>query len=196
MDTRSDYGKLALLAMTGVLLVWSLTACAPTMMTAQDQPGRMRESMPLGPNPPVLEDSFAVSSMPTGALWNVFVRGFDPDGDMSHLWVVVTQLGKRAQTEIIPLVGPDQRAFSGYITIYPRGAFFSPWENLRVEIRIRDKADHLSATREQDVQMGFQTREMLPPQWADASRHKMGTVLFDMENDDGDSHFGFGRRPR
>jgi len=189
MNTRSDHRRLALLAMTGVLLVWSLAACAPTMMTPPDQAGRMPQGMPPGPNPPVLEDSFAVSSMPTGALWNVYIQGSDPDGDMSHLWVVVTQLGKRTETDIIPLVGPDQRAFSGYITIYPRGALLSPWENLRVEIRIRDRAGHLSATREQDVLMGFQTREMLHEKWAGATRHKMGTILFLLENDGGDPSY-------
>jgi hypothetical protein len=193
MNTRSGHGRPVLLSMA-ILLLWTVTACAPLMMTPPQGAGPMSGQMPPPPNPPVLEDSFAVSSMPTGALWNVFIQGSDPDGDMSHLWVVVTQLGKRSETENIPLVGQDQRAFSGYITIYPRGAHFSPWENLRVEIRIRDKAGHLSASREQDVQMGFQTREMLPEKWADATRHKMGTILFNMENDDGDPRFG--RRPR
>jgi hypothetical protein len=189
MNTRSDHRRRVLLATTGVLLAWNLAACAPTMMTPPGEASKIAHGMPSAPNPPVFEDSFAVSSVPIGALWNVFVAGSDEDGDMSHLWIVVTQLGKRSETESIPLVGPDQRAFSGYITIYPRGALFSPWENLRVEIRIRDKAGHLSARREQNVQMGFQTHEMPPPQWADAARHKMGTILFDLQNDDGD--FGY-----
>jgi hypothetical protein len=193
MNTGSDHRRPALLSMTATLLLWAVTACAPTMMTPPPGAGTMGQ-MPPPPNPPVFEDSFAVSSMPSGALWNVFIQGSDPDGDMSHLWVVVSQLGKRSETETIPLVGLDQRAFSGYITIYPRGAFFSPWENLRVEIRIRDRAGHLSATREQEVQTGFQTREMLPEKWAGATRHKMGTILFNMENDDRDPNFG--RRPR
>jgi hypothetical protein len=185
MSTRSHHGRLALLAMTAVLL-WSLTACAPAVMAPPDQAGKMPRGEPPAASPPVLEGSFAVSAIPSGALWNVLIQGSDPDGDMSHLWVVVTQLGKRSESENIPLVGPDQRAFSGCITIYPRGSLFSPWENLRVEVRIRDKAGHLSAPRAQEVQMGFQTRETLPPRWADATRHQMGTILFNLENDDGD----------
>jgi hypothetical protein len=189
MNTRSEIRRLALLTMTGILFVWSVMGCAPTMMTPTPEAGRMPQAMPSPSDPPILEDSFAVSSMPNGALWNVFIQGSDPGGDMSHLWVVVTQLGKRDVTEIVRLVGPDQRGFSGYITIYPRGAQFSPWENLKVEIRIRDRAGNLSARAEHQVLIGFQTREMLPAKWASATHHKLGTILFDLENDDGDRGF-------
>lgn len=193
MSTRSKTKRFAILATAGAWIALSIAACASATMTTLPQTGGGSRAAPVSSSPPVLEDSFAVSSLPTGAVWNVFVQGSDPDGDMSHLWVVITQLGKRIQTETVPLVGPDQRAFSGYFTIYPRGNLFSPWENLRVEIRIRDRAGNLSAKAEHEAQIGFQTREMAPAKWAGATHHKLGTILFDLENDGGNNFDTRGR---
>lgn len=190
MSTRRSTLHRSLLALAGGLIVWTTTACAPSMMTPQSGPSGMPQAMPVPSSPPVLEDSFAVSSIPSGAVWNVFVQASDPEGDMDHLWIVVTQLGKRVITENLVLTGPDRRAFSGYFKVYPRGARFSPWENLRVEIRIRDRAGNLSARAEHETQMGFQTREMVPAKWASATRHSLGTILFDLEGEDADHHFG------
>lgn len=194
MDTRaSTRGQYALFVTAGLLLLWSITACTPAMMSHPGA-GPMPGQMAAGPNPPLLEDIFAASAVPRGGVWNVFVKGSDPDGDMSHLWVIVSQLGKRSESETIALKGSDQRAFSGYFTIYPRGANFSPWEDLRVTVRIRDRAGHLSETREVETRLGFQTREMLPAKWADSARYWLGTILFDLAGDNGDPEVG--RRSR
>lgn len=183
MRTATGMSRLALFGATAIVLAWSLTACAQTMMTAPPQAPPGPQPMGGPPGAPVIEDSFAVSSMPKGALWNVYLQASDPAGDMSHLWVVVRQLGKKEVTETIRLTGPNQRAFSGFVTVYPRGAVFSQWENLDITVRIRDRAGNLSERAEHQVQMGWQTREMLPAKWSNATHNQLGTVLIDLESD-------------
>ncbi len=183
MRTATGKNRLTLLGPAAMVIAVALTACASTMMPAPPQAGADPRTAPGSAGAPVIEDSFAVSSMPNGALWNVYLQASDPAGDMSHLWVVVRQLGKKEVTETIPLTGPNQKAFSGFVTVYPRGAVFSQWENLDITVRIRDRAGNLSGRVEHQVQMGWQTREMPPAKWASATHNQLGTILIDLESD-------------
>jgi len=114
--------------------------------------------------PPQFEDSFAVSSIRPGENWRIFVKGSDPDGDMTHIWVVVSQLGGNMwSNHIIRLKGNESKAFEGYITLptphfFPRGG----WQYVRVEMKIRDKAGVYSQPRVQELEIGSPTMEYLP----------------------------------
>ncbi len=168
-----------------------LGACAPVAM----MPGEAPQPQTMGPgNPPRLEDGFAVSSLWGGETWRVFLRGSDPDGDMSHLWVVVTQLGKHTDTEIIPLKGRDQAEFSGFLTLNTP-SWIRTWDYVRVEVRIRDKAGNLSEKATFEAQIGSPTRERLPEHWAGAVQHHLGVLFFRFLDDNGnDRPFGLRRR--
>jgi hypothetical protein len=168
-----------------------LSGCAPvTRMPAEDpQP----QAVGLA-HAPRIEDGFAVSSLWGGETWRVFLRGSDPDGDMSHLWVVVTQLGKHTDTEIVPLRGRDQEEFSGFLTLNTP-SWIRSWDYVRVEVRIRDRAGNLSDKATFEAQIGFPTRESVPSEWASATQHHLGVLFFQFQDDNGNGK-PFGSRGR
>jgi hypothetical protein len=168
-----------------------LTGCAPVAMMPVEAP----QPQAVGPaHAPVIEDGFAVSSLWGGETWRVFLRGSDPDGDMSHLWVVVTQVGKHTDTEIIPLKGRNQQEFSGYLTL-DTPAWIRTWDAVRVEVRIRDRAGNLSEKVTLEAQIGFPTRERLPSEWASAAQYHLGVLFFQFQDDNGNGK-PFGRKGR
>jgi hypothetical protein len=158
-----------------------LSGCAPVTMT----PAGVPQPQAIGPaHAPLLEDGFAVSSLWGGETWRIFLRGSDPDGDMLHLWVVVTQLGKRTDTEIIPLKGRNQVEFAGFLTL-ETPSWIRSWEFVRVEVRVRDRAGNLSDKVTLEARIGSPTSERLPSEWADAAQHHLGVLFFQFEDDNG-----------
>jgi hypothetical protein len=170
------------------VMTWVLGGCASMVAT----PAEPRPLLASGPShAPRIEDGFAVSSLWGGETWRIFVRGSDPDGDMLHLWVVTTQLGRKSDTEIIPLRGPAQGEFSGFLTLRTPN-WIKSWDNVRVEVRIRDQAGNLSEKTVFEALIGFPTRESLPSQWSAAAHNHLGTIFFQFEGDGGESKpFGF-----
>ena len=168
-----------------------LTGCAPFAMMPVEAP----QPQAVGPaHAPVIEDGFAVSSLWGGETWRVFLRGSDPDGDMSHLWVVVTQLGKHTETEIIPLRGRNQMEFAGFLTL-DTPSWIRSWEFVRVEVRIRDRGGNLSEKVTLEARIGSPTREGLPSEWADAAQYHLGVLFFQFQDDNGNG-MPFGRKGR
>jgi hypothetical protein len=163
--------------------VLALGGCASMVATSAEPPPLQAT----GPShAPRIEDGFAVSSLWGGQVWRIFVRGSDPDGDMLHLWVVTTQLGRKSDTEIIPLRGPAQGEFSGFLSLNTPN-WIKNWDNVRVEVRIRDRAGNLSEKAVFEALIGFPTRESLPPQWSAAAHNHLGTIFFQFEGDGGES---------
>lgn len=140
---------------------------------------------------PVLEDSFAFSSI-QGGPWLIFLEGSDAGGDMRYFWFEVTQLGGRSSTEIVYLRGQNRRSFSGHVAIYFPAPFVG-WKTVRAEIRIKDTDGNYSAKRVHEVKVGMPTRETLPDKWRPALGNRLGNIYFDFEVDR-DDIFGPGWR--
>ncbi len=132
-------------------------------------------------HPPQILDSFAVSSLWQGQMWRIFVQGEDPDGDMDHLWVFVTQVGQKTANDIIVLKGNDRRAFAGYLALNtPRR--IGLWETVRVEIKIKDRAGNYSPVRIHEALIGSPTTEAIPSKWAQFDDRRLGNIFFDFEH--------------
>jgi hypothetical protein len=133
---------------------------------------------PPGPNPPLFTDSFALSSIWDGETWAIFVEGNDPDGDMKHIWVVVSQYGGNMWSDhFVLLRGENRRQFSGYLALYtPR--LRQGWERVRVDMKIRDEAGHYSNERSQEVLIGADPNEPIPEKWRQAAQNRLGTLFF------------------
>jgi hypothetical protein len=156
------------------LLVLFSAGCAATVQPKE-------AAAPPKPNPPVFDDSFTVSSMWLGKVLRIYVEGHDPDGDMSHIWFVVSQLGGHMwSNHTVRLEGSKQANFKGYVEL-PTPSFRSRsgWETLRIEMKIRDQVGHYSGIRVHEVRLGKPTKEEVPSKWADAER--LGVIFFDFD---------------
>jgi hypothetical protein len=134
-----------------------------------------------GPNPPLFEDSSALSSIWDGQMWKIFIEGSDPDGDMQHIWVVVTQYGGNMwSNHSVPLTGENRSHFSGYLALYtPR--LRQGWERVRVDMKIRDEAGHYSNERSQEVMIGASPGGVIPEKWRPAAQNRLGTIFFEFD---------------
>jgi len=163
------------------LLVLFSAGCAATVQPKE-------AAAPPKPNPPVFDDSFTVSGMWFGKVLRIYVEGHDPDGDMSHIWFVVSQLGGHMwSNHTVRLEGSEQANFKGYVELPTPTGFRlrSGWETLRIEMKIRDQVGHYSGPRIHEVQLGKPTNEEVPSKWADAER--LGVIFFEFDlNGDGD----------
>jgi len=82
----------------------------------------------------------------------------------------------------IPLRGEDQRHFAGYMDLPTSGIRpLGGWENVRVELRIRDNAGLQSQPRTHEVVIGAAVSEPIPPKWNHAANHHLGTIQVDFE---------------
>lgn len=164
----------------GLLVLAMFFGCASTGGPKAWEPG-----VPPGPHPPKIEGAFAVSSMWMGKIWEIYIEGSDPDGDMDYIWAEVSQLGGHMWDQhLIRLKGPDQSRFKGVITL-PTPSFQSRkiWEILRVTLRIRDRGGHYSDPVTLEVELGKPTQEPIPESWLEVRKKRLGVIFFDFDLD-------------
>ena len=72
--------------MAGIIILLMVVGCAHL--------GGIEEKEKIyGINPPAIEKSFASDQLRPGALWKIYIRASDPDGDMEGIVSVVEQSG-------------------------------------------------------------------------------------------------------
>jgi len=136
-------------------------------------------------NAPELLDSFAVSSVWPGQDWHIFVKGADPNGQMDHIWIVVSQLGGNMwSNHVIPLKGDDRKSFSGYINLpIPNFISHRGWEYVEIEMKIRGNDGNYSQKRVLELTIGSPAKESIPSEWQSAQNRQLGTIFFDFDLD-------------
>ena len=147
--------------------------------------GRSFAAQAQAANAPEFLDSFAVSSVWPGQNWQIYVKGADPNGQMDHIWVVVSQLGGNMwSNHVIPLKGDERKSFSGYINLpIPNFIRHTSWEYLTIEMKIRDASGNYSQKRVQELTIGSPTKESVPTEWRSAENRQLGTIFFDFDLD-------------
>lgn len=102
-----------------------------------------------GKNSPVIEKSFASSQLRPGALWKIYIRASDPDGDMETIETVVEQTGMGTYpASFIRIKSENGKELSGYVYLNmsgPSGYDFLYNQELTVSVQIKDKAGHTSS---------------------------------------------------
>lgn len=131
---------------------------------------------------PVLEDTYAASSVASGQTWYIYLKGHDPNEDMQYIWVEITQLGGRNSTEIVYLRCVYRENLYGYLAVYLPHVK-TGWQTVRAEIKVRDATGNYSDRRVHEVQVGTYSREALPEQWQPAARNHIGNIFFDFDSD-------------
>ena len=95
---------------------------------------------------PTLETSFASKELPSKDVWEVYIKGYDPDGDLRfiQLWLNV---GGFSSTPNRIWVKRDQRGeISGYLRLHTGqigGEAYQPWK-LNLQVSLVDRAGNHS----------------------------------------------------
>jgi hypothetical protein len=127
-----------------------------------------------GPHPPQWEATYAAEWAEPGAVWRMYLKGTDPDGDMQfiHLWMDVSN---RAFTPIRLTIDPDQRHnLSGYLILQtwefgPDHSLFVI-EPVRFLVTLEDRAGHRSETVEIYLRFQMGVKQPKPPAGVFADR--------------------------
>lgn len=166
----TKYRLLASVGLLSLIIATAQVSAAPSGSANGDSEG------------PVLEDSYAASSVASGQTWYIYLQGYDPSEDMQYVWFEVTQLGGRNSTEIVYLRCVYRGAFYGYVAVYLPHVK-AGWETVRAEIKIKDAAGNYSTRRVHEVQVGSYAAEPLPAKWQAAARNHIGNIFFDFDSD-------------
>ena len=144
-----------------------------------------------GPNPPLFQDAYAPARINSGAIWRVYIDGYDPDADMKDLYIEVSQLeGERWYKQFLPLPAGLQQHFRGYLSL--RIPYFNGTSTVLMKVMIRDWGGHKSPVIEQKVEIGYAGQDILPQRWADAANNEIGAVHFKVR-DPNAGHESLGR---
>lgn len=121
-----------------------------------------------GHNAPRLEAAYAAEALGPGDIWEVFIKGTDPDGDLQfiHLWI---DIPGAPTTPIRLMVDKNQRnALSGYLFLNSLefggrlsdlfGIPFQLW------VTLEDRAGHRSETVELPFSFYFGAKQSTPPE--------------------------------
>ena len=93
------------------LTVVSILAAGCAMI----EPGTLQPSRE-AKKPPVIVQSFAPKELRPGAVWKIYLKASDPEGQMQYIFATVTQPGHVPYpTSIIRIKGENQKELSGYV---------------------------------------------------------------------------------
>lgn len=123
-----------------------------------------------GPNPPTIEASYADTDISPKAGWRIYLKGYDPDGDMTfvNVWLD-TPCGPDTPSRL--RIDQDQREdISGYLVLYAYNLagvptdMFGGW--LRLRIMLEDRVGHHSEPVELSPRIYLGAASTEPPQSA------------------------------
>lgn len=98
-----------------------------------------------GKSIPVITESFASKQIKPGDTWKVYLKAYDPDGDMKNIVCIIEQAGKGVYpVSYAKIREEDQREFSGFIHLFTAGIQGINYVPLTLTVQIQDKAGHFN----------------------------------------------------
>ncbi len=125
------------------------------------------QEKPLGTAVPVITASFASQKISPGDTWKVYLKAFDPDGDMKYLSVSIEQPGVGGYSPgPIKIADRNGRELNGFLylnTNYPGGSGFLNSVILTLTVIIRDKVGYASKPAVFPLTFTLDSQEPPPP---------------------------------
>ena len=140
-----------------VILLWGMGCAALESKT-------MREEK-YGKAAPVIRDFFASQTMRYGDSWKVYLKAYDPDGDMKRI-IIYLEKGGGGSTyspTYTRIAEENRKEISGYLYWYP-GPNLRTFSEIVTVVQIEDLAGHLSNTVSLPLSIQPSGRQELPPE--------------------------------
>jgi hypothetical protein len=118
-----------------------------------------------GKKSPVIEQSFASPTIRKGDTWEIYLKAFDPDGDMKTILAYLEREigGSTPSVSHTRIKETDRREINGYIYWYP-GPGLDVLQELVMIIQIEDLAGHLSNPVSLPLRIQFFGSQESPPE--------------------------------
>lgn len=163
------------------LILLSVVGCA-MMMDMQ-----VREKA-YGKAAPVITESFASKELRPGDHWKIYLKAYDPDGDMESIVAVVDQKGLGAYPlSFTRIKEGNGKELSGYVFLNTSGPYGDSWlysYSLTVTVQVRDKARHYSEPVNFTVSFDLRYTQQSPPPGTFEEKN-LGPILVQLRPIDG-----------
>ncbi len=161
----------------GVLgLIFFLAGCAATMGVGGLEAKHGKSS-------PVIAQSFAARELRLGDTWKVYLKAFDPDGDMNYVVATIDQPGRGAGGYPVSYlrIKNGGKELSGYVYLNTNSTVQRGLEytNITLSVSIRDKAGHDSNTVAFPLHFHRLARQEAPPAGVFAEQ-ALGPIMIEL----------------
>lgn len=171
------YKKLTII----VSLLFLMAGCAAL------DPVEVREQK-YGKSIPIISESFASKQIKPGDTWKVYLKAYDPDGDMQNIVCVIDQAGKGvypvSRTKIRE---EDRKELSGFVYLFTAGIQGLNYVPLTLTVQIEDKAGHFSQPVSFPLYINNVSNQEKPPSGVFQEK-ELGPILINLRplGEDGD----------
>ena len=147
--------------LVGLVVAFAVTGCSGIMMSME------KKEEVYGKEPPMITESFASKEMRPGDTWKVYLKAFDPGGDMDYILATVFLVGTKAYpVSFIKVREENSKEINGYIylnTLVPGGYGFLNFSSLNLTVEVRDKVGHFSPPVEFSLSINPRAVQDEPP---------------------------------
>jgi len=129
-------------------------------------------------HPPVILATFAPEVIRPGAIWRVYLRAADPDGDMKEIDSVVWQTGfGYYPTDITWVKKDDAKELAGYLYLNtpPDPTLLS--DRFILTLLVKDRQGNKSKPVEVPFHFDYVPPEKLPESWQQVADNQLGGIL-------------------
>ena len=157
-----------------VLVFLLLPGCA-----AYQQPNDTTD----GDRPPVILATYAPEVIRPGAVWKVYLRAADPDGDMKEIDAVIWQTGfGYYSTDITWIKKDDAKELAGYLYLNTPVDPTLLSDRFILTLLVRDRQGNKSEPVEVPFHFDYVPPEMLPASWQPVANNQLGGILIKIQS--------------
>ncbi len=135
---------------------------------------------------PVIEAIAAQNEIRDGAVWKIYVRASDPDGDLDKIYVTFSQSGGEITNSLLPQ--KKTANLNGYILVWARLEGTNRQTSTvdaELEIRVEDRAGNMSDSKNLEFVVGdFKKEDRFRPPAAFNAKNKLGQAEFGLLTED------------
>lgn len=128
-----------------------------------------------GKEEPVIQEFFASPMVRSGDDWRIYLRVYDPDGDMKSIAAYCSGLADVGHIYFIPLPKENRKELSGYVSWHIHPEVTHSTEAL-MTIQIEDMAGHLSKAVSFPFKVVSSGKQQTPPEGVFEERY-LGPIL-------------------
>ena len=155
------------------------TGCA-VFTTAQQREEKYGKEIP------VIEQSFASPTVRSDDNWRIYLKAYDPDGDIKSVVAYFSGIGGAGQLFSIAMPKGTEKELSGYVYWFP-GPDVEPYSEGLMTIQVEDMVGHFSKPVSFPMRIEPAAKQQAPPQGVFEEKD-LGPILISVRTTRGMSH--------
>ena len=138
-------------------------------------------------HPPIILATYAPEVIRPGAVWRVYLKATDADGDMKDIAAVMWQTGVGFySTDITRIKKGEAKEVAGYLFLNTPVDPTLLSDRFTLTLLVRDRQGNKSEPVDVRFHFDYVPPEKLPPSWQAVAENRLGGILIDIQ-----SSFGY-----